>query len=192
MQVSKSSLSRFMLCLSLPHREGKIMILTRAFFSGLALTTLLCLAPIANASIIEFTVSLSGAEEVAAGDPNGSGLAIFLIDDVALTIDWTITASDISAITGLHIHQADAGVNGPVVVDFGGQLTGSSLLDPDLANVLADPTNFYVNLHTTEFPGGALRGQFGLAAVPEPATLGLMGLGIAALSLWRRRTARSV
>lgn len=164
------------------------MTLSRSMLSGLALTTMLFFGQTANAAIIEFTVPLLGSEEVGGnGDLDGSGLAIFSIDDVALTIDWTITVSDVSSITGLHIHQADAGANGAVVVNFNGQLTGTDVFDADLANLLADPTNFYVNVHTSEFSGGALRGQLTAAAVPAPATLGLLGLGLIALSLWRRR-----
>jgi CHRD domain-containing protein/PEP-CTERM motif-containing protein len=43
----------------------------------------------------------------------------------------------------------------------------------------------YINFHTTQFPGGAIRGQ--IALVPEPATLTLVGIGIGGLVLSRRR-----
>jgi hypothetical protein len=80
-------------------------------------------------------------------------------------------------------------VNGDIVVDFNGQLTGSDLTDEDLANVLADPAGFYVNVHNDAFQGGAVRGQLRLAdvAVPEPGTLAVLGLGLVLLAFSRRR-----
>jgi hypothetical protein len=50
--------------------------------------------------------------------------------------------------------------------------------------------NFYVNLHTSEFASGALRGQ--LAPIPEPETYALMlaGLGVVGWSARRRRAQR--
>lgn len=168
------------------------MTLTRSILSGLALTTMLGLAQTANAAIMHFSVPLSGAQEVVMGDSDGMGIANLYIDDVALTIDWNITVSDILLpLSGAHIHAAAAGANGPLVVNFNAQLTGTNLADMDLASILANPSDYYINLHNTEFPTGALRGQMSAAAVPEPTTLALLGLGIAGL-LWRRRTPASV
>ena len=170
------------------------MKLPRSVFSGLALTTMLCFGQTANAAIIHFIVPLSGAQEVlaGAGDPDGTGLANLYIDNVGLTIDWNIMVDGILLpLTGAHIHSAAAGINGPVVVNFLSQLNGMNLFDSDLAGVLANPTNFYVNLHNAEFRGGALRGQLSAAAIPEPAMLGLFGLGLSALVLGRRRTRAS-
>ena len=46
----------------------------------------------------------------------------------------------------------------------------------------------YINLHTSTFPGGEIRGQ--IAAVPEPGTLSLMSLGLVGLTAIRRNTRR--
>jgi hypothetical protein len=45
---------------------------------------------------------------------------------------------------------------------------------------------WYVNIHTSTFGGGEIRGQ--IIPVPEPATTGLLTAGaIAGLMLWMRR-----
>lgn len=123
-----------------------------------ACTVLLALP--ATAAIVSFAVPLSGAQEVGGGDADGFGVALLAIDDTALSISWRIVARNISLPqTAAHIHSAAAGVNGPVVINFSGQLTGTSLVDAGLAGVLANPANWYVNVHNADFPGGAIRGQ---------------------------------
>lgn len=74
-------------------------------------------------------------------------------------------------ITGLHVHQAPKGVNGPVVVDSGvttftdadgvGNVTTVVLgVSPALLQqILDNPRGYYVNLHTSTHPGGAVRDQ---------------------------------
>jgi hypothetical protein len=74
-------------------------------------------------------------------------------------------------ITGLHVHQGAKGTNGPVVIDSGvrsftdadGQgnvttvVTGTS--PATLQAILDSPRSYYVNLHTSAHPGGAVRDQ---------------------------------
>jgi hypothetical protein len=74
-------------------------------------------------------------------------------------------------ITGLHIHQGAKGANGAIVVSSGissisdadGQgnittvVTGTS--PATLQAILANPRGYYVNLHTSVSPGGAMREQ---------------------------------
>ena len=74
-------------------------------------------------------------------------------------------------ITGLHIHQARKGTNGPIVVssnvasfadaDGSGNVTAvvAGTLPATLQAILDNPRNYYVNLHTSVYPNGAMREQ---------------------------------
>ena len=137
----------------------------------------------ANAEIFNFRVNLDGSQEVPPGDSDGYGVAHLTIDDSTdpPTIDWFIEVFNIGTLTGDHIHKAPAGSNGSIVVDFEKNLSGSGLQDADLTGVLNDPTGHYVNVHTDEFPRGAIRGQ-----IPEPSSLTL--LAVAGLAFLRRRS----
>lgn len=52
-----------------------------------------------------------------------------------------------------------------------------------------DAGRAYLNIHSSFAPGGEIRGF--LVAVPEPASYGLMGAGVAALALLSRRRRRT-
>jgi len=74
--------------------------------------------------------------------------------------------------------QVNTGVAGPPVV-------GNAVLAAGQVNDLLAGL-WYLNLHTTTFGGGEIRGQ----VVPEPATLLLIGAGLAALAAARRQRTR--
>ncbi|MEX0787197.1 MAG: CHRD domain-containing protein [Anaerolineales bacterium] len=109
--------------------------------------------------------TLSGAEEVPAADPDGTGFASITLNVGQQRVCWELSVSDIAPATAAHIHAAPVGVNGPVIVPLSPPTTGTSSgclenVNPMLIQAIIDhPEQYYVNVHNAEFPGGAVRGQ---------------------------------
>lgn len=110
---------------------------------------------------------LTGEAEVPGpGDPDGRGLAWIGLFPDAGRVCWRIVAADITLpATAAHIHDGAADVAGPVVVTLGGPgengiSQGCTTADAALINdIRAHPEEYYVNVHTTDYPSGAIRGQ---------------------------------
>jgi hypothetical protein len=160
----------------------------------MALAAVLLLPVATQAQVYKFEVSLDGGQEFPGpGDPDGTGFATLYIDAAANSIVWDITVADIVLpISADHIHMANAGVSGPVRIDFHALLSGGPEFDGDLAAVLANPTGWYVNVHNSVYPAGAIRGQLGQGVlVPEASTV-TAGLAVGGLGLvgWLRQRRR--
>jgi hypothetical protein len=112
---------------------------------------------------------LTGSQEVPPTTSPGFGNATVVFDAAHQNVTVTITVANLGApISVFHIHESPAGVSGGVVVDLinlggvftNGTMTGTFPIAADIATrMLQNPNNFYVNVHTTQFPGGAVRGQ---------------------------------
>jgi len=113
---------------------------------------------------------LTGAAEVPGpGDPDASGFASLSLRGSG-TICYDVSWADVDgAVVAGHIHVGSADVAGPVVVPLpgvSGEGTGGvsdcTTADPDLVKAIRrDPSSYYVNVHSTVFPAGAIRGQLG-------------------------------
>lgn len=112
-----------------------------------------------------FTVAMTGAaERPGPGDPDGSGTATFRVNAGQGRICYTLTVRNIEPATAAHIHRAPPTEAGPVVVPLAAPANGSSEGCADVTRALAQeiirsPGAFYVNVHNSQFPGGAVRGQ---------------------------------
>ena len=140
-----------------------------------------------SASSVTFTATLLPASEVppvTGAEANGSGTATLTFNltrdaagtITAVTMDATVSVQGFpagTALTASHIHPGVFGANGGVLVSLGlaaGEVTfanGSGsftkrgvTVTADQANsILANPANFYLNIHTAANPNGVARGQ---------------------------------
>lgn len=98
------------------------------------------------------------------GTAGGFGFAKIRIDLVTSQLCYRLSVSATDAATAAHIHKGAAGANGPVVVPFAAPIDGLSNgcvnITADLAAAIStSPGDYYVNVHTSESPNGAVRGQ---------------------------------
>ena len=120
----------------------------------------------------KFTTTLTGAAECNAsgtcnlGDPDGSGSASITVNVGQERVCWDIDTSNLGTITRGHIHKGAAGFAGGIVVGFfeatAVDLNGCTTTPVDrklLIDIIQHPQDYYVNVHTSDFPGGAIRGQ---------------------------------
>ena len=109
--------------------------------------------------------TLTGANVVGGGDADGYARAEISVTDEFDQVCWDINeVRGLGTVTAAHIHRGGAGMNGPPVFTLtksnegvwkgcrdGGEWTGDRIEN--------NPQAFYVNIHTTEYPNGAIRGQ---------------------------------
>jgi hypothetical protein len=144
-------------------------------------------SPTAPTNLKIFTVQLSPANEnppITTGENVGHGTAVITIHTDTNTVDFSISMSAFPANTNVilaHIHPGPAGVNGGALIGVTGLSASTPLLLTNgngtftatavpaaadattaatrITNILAAPQNFYFNVHTTNNPGGVMRGQ---------------------------------
>lgn len=133
----------------------------------MVLLTILALTSIA-AGGRPFTTTLTGEAEIPGpGDPDGSGTAMITLNPGRGEVCWQIHVTNILLpATGAHIHLINpaTGFGGVVVTlsppDETGHASGCTDADRELIkDIMKNPEKYYVNVHTTEFPAGAVRGD---------------------------------
>ena len=133
--------------------------------AGLALTAVLAVPAFSGLSDSPLFASPRGQNEIPDADPDGRGGFTAIIDGDQFCYGLTVT--NIDQPVAAHIHRGNAGENGPVVIPLSPPATGDpgassacTTADPALLQEIARrPAQFYVNVHTGAFPGGAIRDQ---------------------------------
>ena len=125
-----------------------------------------------------YVANLIASNEGAGRTSPGSGVAAFV--DLGTEIDWTLTLTNMTAVTASHIHLGDATkvgtTAGPVIINLfipngasgtlNGEVAHGSITKANNVNVSLDSlrvlfnnANAYVNVHTSANPGGEIRDQ---------------------------------
>lgn len=112
---------------------------------------------------------LAGENEVPGpGDEDGYGVAFVSIDPASDTVCYEVAVANITLpAAAQHIHVNAAGLSGDVVIPFPtapdaeGMASGCTTADVEglLEAIVTTPEGYYVNVHTSDFPAGAVRGQ---------------------------------
>jgi hypothetical protein len=131
-----------------------------------------------------YVAPLSGAEEVPPNQSLARGQAVFRLSADGTSLDYRLIVANLADVTQAHIHVAPVGENGAVVVWLypdapppqhtpgllSGILSTGTITDADLVGQLAgeplstlielmNDDQTYVNVHTSAFPPGEIRGQ---------------------------------
>lgn len=108
-----------------------------------------------------FMAIINGANEVSPTPSTATGFGTFSYDDITNELTYDISFSGLSsAETGAHIHEGAVGVDGPIifVLPAGSPKTGTVTLSTSQETSLLSG-GLYVNIHSTNFSGGEIRGQ---------------------------------
>jgi uncharacterized protein (TIGR03437 family) len=156
----------------------------------------LMLAPLRQTDAMSFPVVMSSANNLSPPSVTASAPANFtlytlrgadgsvLAGTVLNDVDYSFPGA--TQFIGLDLQTGSAQQAGPVVIEF-----APDFYDPTgignyyqwsppiqdintLAAIIANPQNYYVNLHTTADPAGAIRGQLSAASSALPAIGGVL------------------
>lgn len=115
-------------------------------------------------SEIGLAASLSGTQEVPAVTTTATALGVFILSQDLTKLKFRVTLAGLSsAITAAHFHSGAVGVPGPPVVNLLTYVNGN-VIEGEIvptATFLASlrQGEIYINVHTTNNPGGEIRGQ---------------------------------
>lgn len=118
----------------------------------------------------QFLIALSGDELEDGGDRRGRGVAGLDFDPEHQRVCYFVNWEKLDgAVTAFHLHRAPRRDDGPHWIDFFNDKRFDGDRDTvvdcvyasrrDIYAVLNHPADFYLNLHTTAYRDGALRGQ---------------------------------
>ena len=137
-------------------------IMLSIFVLALAVLTF---AHLAVADEMKAKANLTGAAEVPGpGDNNASGTAEVTLNSEKNEVCYDLSLKKLDDATAAHLHEGAVGKEGPVKVALDTPKDGSAkgCKGTDAAvvkDIMANPANYYVNVHNAAHLKGAVRGQ---------------------------------
>ena len=119
---------------------------------------------------LEFKACLNGLSEVPPAGSSATGCFTATLSTGSTRLDFELRTFGLTNIVAAHFHDGLPGVNGPIVKNIAiNPTTGNAIgtwSKSDVTQPLTDALlnklingQLYVNVHTTQFPGGEIRGQ---------------------------------
>jgi len=131
----------------------------------LALVTLVFVALASSASAAmhpELGAKLLGKNERPKGSPTGHGIVNLTLSARTGKVCWAFEIAGLGKPAVAHIHRAPAGKSGPILVPLGAAYKAkgcTTAAKKTVAAIESSPNAYYVNVHTSKYPAGAIRGQ---------------------------------
>ncbi|GAB3876893.1 CHRD domain-containing protein [Hymenobacter segetis] len=114
----------------------------------------------AASTTTNLTAAINGTQQVPANSTTAAGTFAGVYTSSNKQLTYTVTFSGFTP-SAAHIHSGAPGVNGAVAIPFSSltsPITGTVTLTDDQATQLLN-NGMYVNMHSTAFPNGEIRGD---------------------------------
>jgi hypothetical protein len=113
---------------------------------------------------VVFSVNLDGLAPVPGpGAIDGTGTADIIVDPLGTEVCYALRVSNLGTVTAAHIHEGRNGTSGPIAVTLKDPVPEPTKCVETTPSIISGLTSgdraFYVDVHTAEFPDGAIRAQ---------------------------------
>jgi hypothetical protein len=116
------------------------------------------------AAVPTYTVHMTGSQEIPKGSPKGKGTFLYQLKTKSGRLCYSLKWSGIGTPFAAHVHKGARGTDGSFVIPLSTSAPvahhGCVKVKKSLLLAIKNkPSDYYVNVHTKKYQGGAIRGQ---------------------------------
>ena len=142
---------------------GKIKSVALGFAVGVLIAVGSAVAA-SGATVQTYTVHMTGSQEIPKGSPNGTGTFRYQLMTSSGQLCYSLSWSGIDTPFAAHVHKGAQGTDGPVVIPLSTSAPVAhqgcvKVKKSLLAAIQKKRSDYYVNVHTKKYQGGAIPGQ---------------------------------